>query len=1078
MSDIPVKIPDEIRQYKEKVVGPLSFREFVFSAAMLVANGITFYIGKTNHINDDLLGWIMIGITIPFGACGWLPVNNMPFEKFVGVVIDSFRKPVKRKFHSENFYNFTKKSSSSIKKKDRREAGLEKAYLLEQADKYNVDIDLQTLEDNLLTVRKFKEKETQNKGRKKNQNKVTTLEKLKEKVDKINEKKAQNPQYVLNKKESIYLKLYMEMLNKKRKRDIEQGKKKIKKKVSILEKRRVAKSNLPKTSQDSIPYLTEYDNGMLEVEAGLYSIAFELSDINYLDASDDEQDRIFLKWGEFLNYFPEDIHVEICIDKRVISRNEMEQKVLYKMTGDKNDVHRQEYNKIMQRQMVTTTMKNNVKKYIYIVLSIKSDNPYEAELKFNRISKEVIASLQRIDKNINPKRCSTEKRLEILHDKFRWGKEGDFGVLLKSFEEQGINFYDFLQAQGLSAKDYIAPDFFGFDSLNNYFQCGDSYARCVFLNNLPASLLMENFSKIIDVEFPLLTSIHTESISKDKALKLIKQQLNSMEKNIQEDQKRALNAGYNPEFAVNHDTKQKYKDAEDMFEFCKNRNQNVFFVTIGFMIMADSLDNLDNFTNELISKARKFTCQIQKLNFQQEDAFRVIMPMGIIPKDSKLALDRTLTTESTSLFLPLECQELFQEFGFYYGLNAQSLNMILCDRTQMKTPSGFILGSSGSGKSFATKREMINVLLQNNKNNLFCIDPENEYGLFCRCFGGVVLSFSTGSDLHINPLDMNINYGLEVDEDPESISLEKKKTKALKKKTDYLMSLMSYMISDEKDNYQIKSSQKSVIDRAIKRTYEKFLNNDFDSAYVPTLKELQNELDKEKLYETGAANLDGIEIAESCEYFTRGSMDLFSYKTNVNLDNRFIVFNIRDLGKELRQVALLIILDFIWNQLMENSNKMIRTYCYVDEVQELLRNDLSATYLEQLYSRGRKYGLVITGITQDVATILASAKGRKMLNNSDFILMLNQKKENLEKLASLLEISDSQLKYIFNSDSGSGLLFAEKVIIPFMDRFPEDSYLYSLISTKFDENNMTDDEIQEYVEKLRKQQMARHKQAG
>lgn len=1075
-----VHIPEEIRTYKEKVFWQLTFTQLV-SAIVAFMICVPLYIFGRKYINEDILSWIVLIIGVFIICMGFVTIHGMSFRIFLKNVFKSVvLLPHKRKFKTENFIRSIleeaekeeQREISLVKmKKYKKQAGLEKAYMLEQAEKYGVEVNLQTLDDNLLTVRKPMSKKKKNKvSQEKSRNNNKKLEKLKEQSEKIENKKKDNPLYVPSKIERLVLKAYIKERNNQMKKEIESGKKKVKKKVSLMEKRRNAKSNLPKSAQDTIPYIAEYEEGLLEVEPNLYSKTFEFSDINYLDANDEEQERIFEKWGEFLSYFPEDIYVEVSIDNRIISVNEQKQKILYKLTGDNNDIHREEYNRIMQRQMMAG--RNDIKKFKYITISMKSDNAYEALLKFQRLEKEITLKIKEIHRDIKLQVCSTEKRLELLHDKFRPGNEGDFGVLLNEFQEKEINFYKFLETQGLSAKDYIAPSSFTFGGENYYeIGVGERYGRCLFLNNLPATLMTDNFSKIIDVDFPLLTSLHYQSIPKDKGIKMIRRQLTSMEKNMQESQKDAIRNGFNPDLGINHDTKQKYAEAEKLFDFCTNKNQRLFFVTIGFMITADSKDKLDTYTDELVRNARQYTCQIQKFDFQQEDAFKVILPLGIMP-DKKLYVDRTLPTESAAIFTPFEYQELFQEGGFYYGLNPNTLNMILCDRTKMqKTPSGFILGSTGSGKSFAAKREMINVLLQNDKNNLFVIDPENEYGSFGRAFGASILTFSGGSDLHTNPLDMNENYGLDDKDDPETTPMEKKKSKALKKKVDYLMSIISFMVSSEKDNFEIKSTQKTIIDRAIRRTYENFLEHDFDPQYQPTFKDLQNELDKEKLRDNGTLNQEGIHIAESCEYYTRGSMDLFSYKTNVDLNNRFIIFNIRDLPKELRQISLLIILDFVWNQLLKNANKVIRTYCYVDEVQELLKNLLSATYLEQLYSRGRKYGLIITGITQDVQTILASDKGRKMLNNSDFIIMLNQKKENLDKLAELLEISDSQREYVNNSDPGSGLLFAEKVIVPFVDHFPEDSYLYTLISTKFDEKGMmSDEEIREYVNKLRRQQ--------
>ena len=379
-------------------------------------------------------------------------------------------------------------------------------------------------------------------------------------------------------------------------------------------------------------------------------------------------------------------------------------------------------------------------------------------------------------------------------------------------------------------------------------------------------------------------------------------------------------------------------------------------------------------------------------------------------------------------------------------------------QSDLKTPSGFILGSSGSGKSFATKREILNVLLNDNKTGVLVIDPENEYGDFARAFGGTVIKISADTTNYISPMDMPPDYGLDEEDDSETTPMDVKKSKALKKKSDYIMSIIERMIStgSTADNSSITPQQKTIVDRCVSRCYQKYLEHEFDTDYLPTLIELQNELDKER------ENEDGRLMAEGVEYYTRGSMDIFAHHTNVAYQNRFVVFNIRDLGDQLRQIALIIIFDFIWNRMVENKNKGIRTYCYCDEIHVMFSTYYSAYFLKQLYKRGRKYGLVITGITQNIEDLLKSDMARGMIGNSDFILMLNQSPEDLKILAKMLNISDTQMGYVNRADAGSGLLFAENTIVPFIDRFPHDSYLYTLMSTRFGEDE-SKEKIEEFI---------------
>lgn len=1071
-----VRIPNEIRAYKEKLAFGLTLRQLIASVIALVIC-VPLYVWGRKYLGDDVVSWIVIAVAIPVGGFGFIKVNGMTFEKFVMAVVKTLViLPQRRKFKSINFFKEIEDKETSEEliginskklKKYKEQASLERTYLLEMAEQNGEVANMEEIENNLLTVRKPTPK---NGGKKNNdkedKKKVKSKSRTQIKAEAIEAKKQNDPTYIPTKKEGKILKAYAEEIKKERLAQFNSGKKQVQKKSRAMAKRRTAKSNLPKSTQDTLPYIADYDEGLFEVEPNKYSKCFVLMDINYLVAREEEQIDIFEKWGEFLNYFSDDMSISLCIDNRIVSMNEQEQKVYYKLKGDDYDVHRTEYNKILRKQIIAG--KNDIQQMKYITVTIDCDNVYEALLKFHRIEQEVITNLRAIGSN--GRVMTTEERLELLHDKFRHGKEGDFGILLNDFREKGEDFFEFIKKQGLSSKDYIAPSSFLFKS-KDWFCIEDRYCRCLYLNSLPASLAMDNFNNMIDVEFPLMTTLHIQPIAKDKGLRLIKKQLTGMEANKIEAEKKAIRSGYSPE-TINHDLRQALAQAEEMLDDCVNKNQKMFYVTIGFMVMGDTMEELEDNCKVLISKARQFTCQIQSFDYQQEDAFNVIMPMGISPRN-KLYVERCLTTESTAIFTPFASQELFQEGGFYYGLNQISLNLILCNRTAMKTPSGFLLGSSGSGKSFATKREMLNVLLNDDKTGVLVIDPENEYGDFAKAFGGVVLNLTASSECFINPMDMDENYGLDDNDDPLTVPMQRKKEKALQKKAEYLMSIIHFMIT-ENDVSSIKPQQKSLIDRAIKRTYETYLDHDFDPNFMPTLLDLQNELDKEKIREDGKINEDGRVIAESVEYYTRGSMNLFSHHSNLDFTNRFVVFNIRDLGKELKQISLLIVLDFIWNRMIANCQQKIRTYCYVDEIHVLFQNDFSARYLQQLYKRGRKYGLVITGITQDVSDLLTSDMAKGMLYNSDFILMLNQNGDNLKQLAKLLGISEAQCQFITKAEAGSGLLFAEKTIVPFVDRFPENSYLYTLMSTKFGEDN--DIDIKAFIEKLRKQQKEREEQ--
>ena len=854
------------------------------------------------------------------------------------------------------------------------------------------------------------------------------IERLSKQVNAIEKKRKDDAYYILTKHERNLMKRWQNLQLMKRKEDIRLGKKKISKKNTKMKRRRRITS-IPRTTQQSIPYIADYEEGLFEVEPNKFSKTYIMQDINYLVAHMDEQRNIFNMYGQFLNYFNDDMNIAITIDNHVVSISEQERNIFYPDKNDDYDIHRHEYNGILRQQIMAG--RNDIKITKYVTVTIDCDTPYEAILRFHKIDAEVITNLRRIGSD--GKMMTTDERLSVLHDKFRKGHEGEFN----------INF-DFLKEQGLSSKDYIAPASFRFE--RSHFMIDDEYFRCLYVSNLPNSLVDTFLSELVDVEFPLVTTINIQPLAQDKALRLIKRQLTGMEANKIESEKRAVRSGYSPE-TISHDLKQSLTQAEQLLNEVQNNDQKMFFVTITLMVNGASPEELDEHCKVLESRARQKTCQLQAFTYQQENAFKCTLPIGV-PTYNKIYVERALTTAATAIFIPFSAQELFQIGGFYYGLNQMSRNLILCDRTAMKTPSGFILGSSGSGKSFATKREQLNVLLRDDITSVIVIDPENEYGDFARAFGGVRVNISMESNNYINPMDMCMDYGL--DEEDEA-NIELRKTKALQKKSDVIMSIIQSMISVGKSNETIITpQQKTIVDRAVRRTYTSFLAHNFDQAYLPTMLDLQAELDKERNTKDGELMADGV------EYYTKGSMNIFSHRTNVNYSTRFVVFNVKDLGEQLKQIALLIILDFIWNRLMTNFDAGVRTYCYVDEIHVLFQNEYSSRFLQQLYKRGRKYGLVMTGITQNMTDILATEMSRSMIANSDFLMLLNQSPEDLRILADMLNISEAQMSFVNHADAGCGLLFAEKVIVPFIDRFPSKSYLYKLMSTKFGEDYTTE----------------------
>ena len=1059
---IGVRIPKDTREYKEKVALGMSLRQLLSLIIGVVIVAPIYYFGR-KYVNEEIISWVTVLIAVPIIACGFFSINGMPLERFiVRLWKNQFVYPRKRLFKSKISLKRVKPPVERTKKEQEyiSESTFEKLFLIKESDERGEEKEMKDIKDeDLLTVRKSrkqrkKEKKLHDKKYNKNQKKhekVSAKDKkfnvLKESAENIISKQERDPEYIYTRKESRVVKKYKAETQKRRKNEVEKGVTEIKAKNKKMEKRRKAKTLIPKTAQATLPYKTAYEDGLFEVEDGVYSKTFVLRNINFKIADELEQEQTFCKWGEFLNYFADDVYFSISIDNRVISESEMYENIHYRPTGDDMDVHRTEYNKIMDKAMEKS--RKNIRQSIYLTLSLSAENPYEANQKFGRYERNISNNLKTIGSACHL--MTTTERLELIHDKMRSGKEGTFHID-----------YDFLERSGLSSKDYVAPTSFSCMDKKDYFKIDNDYYRTMYISNMPTSLTTDFIEEISDVDFPVTHTICIQPIAPDKALKMVGRNYAGMEKDELKYEKAAAKSGYSKPF-LPRSLKQAGEQAEILLDDIQNKSQKLFFVTIVCMVYGSTKEELDANAAVLQGIARKFTCQLDNFDYQQEDGYKICFPTGINPK-GKTYVDKALTTEAAAIFIPFTTIDLFQKHGYYYGINPLSNNLIMVDRFSFKTPSGFILGSSGSGKSFACKREIINILLHDSKTNVLIIDPENEYTTFCRMFGGTVINISAGSDEHINPMDMDENYGLDENDNVEFVDMETKKKKALAKKSDYIMSIVQSMMQDDNGTILITPAQKSIVDRCVRQVYEEYLIQNFDEEYLPTLVDLWRAIAAERDVSTEAAI-----IAESMEYFVQGSMSVFAQKTNVDYNNRFVAFDIKELGIQLTQIGLLIILDFIWNRMSANAIHQVKTYCYADEIHVLFRNDYAASYIRQLYKRGRKFGLCITGITQDVEDLLENQMARGMLSNSDFILMLAQKTENLQHLQGLLHISDDEAKFVTKSEAGSGLLFAEQSIVPFSDHFPETSYLYKLISTKFGEKKSYE-EIKAYVDDIMHEQ--------
>lgn len=767
-------------------------------------------------------------------------------------------------------------------------------------------------------------------------------------------------------------------------------------KVKVVKKRRV-----PKTAQETIPYIRVCDDSIIEVEKGRYSRTYQFDDVNYHIAKQADQEDIFLRYCSILNSFDTTVDVQITILNNKVNKANFQSRVLLRPKNDRYDEYRKEYNDMLLEKI--SQGQNEIMRAKYITLSVETENLQIARNKFNSFETELSANFKRLGSNLIE--LSSNERINVLKDIFR-------GVDLTIPE---LSIKDFMRG---ADKGYVSPDYFEFK--NDYFMFNNKYARCLFIRDFPSYLSDKLISDLTDTGFHMLLSINIQPVDPHVAIKVVKRQLTSMEANKLQAQRKAVQSGYTSEL-IPHDLQHSLQEAEELLDDLRNKNQKMFMVNCIIMHIASTYEDLNQDTETLKAASRKYLCNLGVLRFQQEDAMASVLPLGY----SRLKIRRTLTTESTAILMPFNTQELIQKNGMYYGLNAVSRNMIMFNRINLKNPNGFILGTPGSGKSFSAKREMVNVLL-NTDDDVIVIDPEREYTNLGLNFNGEIINISAASKNYINPLDMSQDYS----DDENPIVL----------KSEFMLSLCECLIGGA---YGLSAKEKAIIDRCLQYTYAEYLQ-DFDEEKIPTLKDFHYQLTRQEEPEAKA-------IALSLELYTKGSLSIFSNKTNININNRFVLFDIKDLGKQLKTMGMLIVLDNIWNRITKNRSIGKRTWIYMDEIYLLFSNEYSANFLFELYKRARKWGGIPTGITQNVEDLLQSELARRMLSNSDFIMMLNQAPSDRAELSKLLNISDNQLSYVTNSEAGQGLLFCGDSIIPFVDKFPRNTKLYKMMTTKIEE---------------------------
>lgn len=783
-------------------------------------------------------------------------------------------------------------------------------------------------------------------------------------------------------------------------------------------------TRIPKTVQDSIPYLGAYENGIMQVSARGYSKMYALSDINFSIESMDEQRAIFGKYSEFIGSFGPEVQMQVVVHNKSISSSEFEQNVLIGMKNDSLNEYREEMNNMLIDKMAVA--RNNIIHNKYLVVYIEADDIEAAKNTFSRLDSSIASGLKKlIGTDVAP--CSIRERLSNLYDIYHVDSDTPFYQKLKMRDGRISETFNLkeLKKRGLTTKDAIAPMSMVFE--HDYIRIDDKYARSLTLRNLPSYLRGDILAEMSNQPFNMLTSIIYRSLAQGDALKLVKNKTVDINQNVVEQQKKASKNGYSSDL-ISPEIRNSQREVEQIMEDLTQDNQKLFMTTITMTVFADTKEQLDKYTEIVKATAERFVCQADVLSEQQELGFDTCLPLCY----NRVKMERMLNTTGAAIFLPFSVKELMQKGGLYYGLNAVSHQLILYDRKSAKNGNGVILGTPGSGKSFSAKREMVSVLL-NTDDDIIVIDPENEYSPLAVLFHGSVIRIAPGSNVYLNPMDMSLDYA----EKDDPITL----------KADFIASICEAALGSR---YELSPTQRSVIDRCTKNVYMEYVEGlrarglNYDADTVPTLRDLYDELKQQPQPE--AQNL-----ALALERFAVGTQDTFAHKTNVNIINRFTVYNIKDIGSGLKNMGLQICLDNVWNRMIENHKKGKYTWLFCDEFHLLTQTETSAKYTKQIWKRARKWNGIPTGITQQAEDMLKSSEARAIINNSDFMMMLNLDPYGRMQLQQMFGISNTEIEYVTSADSGQGLIYNGSDIIPFKDEFPTDTKLYKAMTTKPDE---------------------------
>ena len=760
---------------------------------------------------------------------------------------------------------------------------------------------------------------------------------------------------------------------------------------------------VPHSAQESIPFQRMFPDGICRVTDNYYTKTIQFQDINYQLAQQEDQTAIFEEWCSFLNFFDSSIRFELSFMNMATDASNFEKMVRIPYQKDHFNPVRTEYSTMLRRQLAQGN--NGLTKTKYLTFGIEAESMKQAKPRLIHIEIDLMNNFKRL--GVRAKLLNGKERLHLMHDMFHMGDHDRFNFDWK-----------WLPESGLSVKDFIAPTGFAFPK-NRIFQMGGMYGSMSYLQITASDLSDQLLKDFLDMESSQIVTMHIQSVDQNKAIKSIKHTITELDRSKIEEQKKAVRSGYDMDI-IPSDLATYGKDAKALLKELQSQNERMFLLTFLVMNTGETEQELETNVFQASSIAQKYNCNLRRLDFQQEQGLMSCLPLA----QNLIEIQRSMTTSSTAIFVPFTTQELFQtgKEALYYGLNALSNNLIMVDRKKLKNPNGLILGTPGSGKSFSAKREIANAFLVTDDDVIVC-DPEAEYTALVKKFEGQVIKISPSSTQYINPMDINANYS----EEDNPIAL----------KADFILSLCELIVGGKEG---LQPVEKTVIDRCVHQIYQNYFENPVPEN-MPVLQDLYEALLRQDEKEAH-------HVATALEIYVTGSLNLFNHRTNVDINNRLVCYDIKELGKQLKKIGMLVVQDQVWNRVTINRAAHKTTRYYLDEFHLLLKEEQTASYSVEIWKRYRKWGGIPTGITQNVKDLLSSREVENIFENSDFIYMLNQAAGDRQILAKQLNISPHQLSYVTHSGEGEGLLFYGNTILPFIDHFPKDTELYRVMTTK------------------------------